>query len=210
MTTIAIADYGIGNRRSVEKAVEKAGARALLTGDHERIRDADGLIVPGVGAFPAAMTALRSSGLDEVIREVAHDGKPVLGSCLGMQLLFEHSAEQGGADGLGLLAGEVIALDAKGLNIPHIGWNDVHWAREDALTAGLPDGAAFYHVHSYVPMPADADTIIGTGSYGGTFATVVGRGSIVGCQFHPEKSSSHGLALLRNFAGMCSQTGAHN
>jgi glutamine amidotransferase len=208
LTTIAIADYGIGNRRSVEKAVEKAGATALLTGDHGAIREADGLIVPGVGAFPAAMKALRELGLDDVIREVAHDGKPVLGSCLGMQLLFERSEEQGGEAGLGLLAGEVVALDAGELNIPHIGWNDVHWLREDPLTTGLPDGAAFYHVHSFIPMPADRDTIIGTGDYGGTFATVVGRGSVVGCQFHPEKSSSHGLALLRNFADMCSENGA--
>lgn len=210
MTTIAIADYGIGNRRSVEKAVEKAGATALLTADRDQIKDADGLIVPGVGAFPAAMTALRRFGLDEVIREFAHDGKPVLGSCLGMQLLFERSQEQGGAEGLGLIAGEVVALDAGDLNVPHIGWNDVHWVREDPLTAGLPDGAAFYHVHSYVPLPADSDSIIGTGDYGGVFATVVGRGSVVGCQFHPEKSSSHGLALLRNFADMCSETGASN
>jgi glutamine amidotransferase len=203
LTTIAIADYGIGNRRSVEKAVEKAGATALLTGNHAEIRAADGLIVPGVGAFPAAMKALRHHGLDLLIREVAHDGMPVLGSCLGMQLLFERSEEQGGEEGLGLIAGEVVALDAGKLNIPHIGWNDVHWVREDPLTSGLPEGAAFYHVHSYVPRPADSDTIIGTGDYGGTFATVVGRGSIVGCQFHPEKSSSHGLALLRNFADMC-------
>ena len=210
MTTIAIADYGIGNRRSVEKAVEKAGATALLTGDGGQIQDADGLIVPGVGAFPAAMKALRRLGLDEVIRDFARDGKPVLGSCLGMQLLFERSAEQGGSEGLGLLAGEVIALDAGGLNIPHIGWNDVHWARADPLVTGLPDGAAFYHVHSYVPLPSDKDTIIGTGDYGGVFATVVGRGSVVGCQFHPEKSSSHGLALLRNFADMCSTNGASN
>lgn len=207
MTTIAIADYGIGNRRSVEKAVEKAGATPLLTSDHQEIRNADGLIVPGVGAFPAAMNALRHIGLDDVIREVAHDGKPVLGSCLGMQLLFERSAEQGGEEGLGLIAGEVVELDAGDLNIPHIGWNAVHWRREDPLTAGLPESAAFYHVHSFVPLPSDADTIIGTGDYGGPFTTVVGRGSIVGCQFHPEKSSSHGLALLRNFADMCSQTG---
>lgn len=210
MTTIAIADYGIGNRRSVEKAVEKAGAKPLLTADHKTIREADGVIVPGVGAFPAAMKALHKLGLDDVIREVAHDGKPVLGSCLGMQLLFEHSQELGGAEGLGLLAGDVVALDAGELNVPHIGWNDVHWLREDPLTAGLPEGAAFYHVHSFIPMPSDRDTIIGTGDYGGTFATVVGRGSVVGCQFHPEKSSSHGLALLRNFADMCSPTGTSN
>jgi glutamine amidotransferase len=206
LTTIAIADYGIGNRRSVEKAVEKAGATPLLTADSAAIEDADGLIVPGVGAFPAAMKALRHTGLDEVIREAAHSGKPVLGSCLGMQLLFEHSEEQGGEDGLGLIAGGVVALDAGELNIPHIGWNDVQWVRPDPLTDGLPQGAAFYHVHSYIPLPADADTIIGTGDYGGTFATVVGRGAIVGCQFHPEKSSSHGLALLRNFAAMCKRT----
>ena len=205
---IAIADYGLGNRRSVEKAVERAGARALLTGDHDAIRAADGLIVPGVGAFPAAMEQLRDTGLDDVIRAVADAGTPVLGSCLGMQLLFEHSAEHGGAEGLGLLAGEVVPLDAGELNIPHIGWNDVHFKRADPLIEGLPDGAAFYHVHSYVPRPADESTTIATGDYGGPFASIVGQGSIVGCQFHPEKSSTHGLALLRNFASMCTEQGA--
>jgi glutamine amidotransferase len=206
--TIAVVDYGMGNRRSVEKAVQRAGAEVLLTGDHDAIRRADGVIVPGVGAFAPAMDELRQGGFDELIRELADAGRPILGACLGMQLLFERSAENGDTPGLGLLAGEVVPLEAGELNIPHIGWNDVRWRRDDPLIAGLPDGAAFYHVHSYVPLPADIDTIIGTGDYGGPFASVVGRGTVVGCQFHPEKSSTHGLALLRNFASMCSVAGA--
>lgn len=202
---IAIADYGLGNRRSVEKAVARAGGRPLLTSDHRAIATADGLIVPGVGAFPAAMDQLRSLGLDALIVELASAGMPVLGSCLGMQLLFERSAEHGGARGLGLLAGEVVPLaPSEGLNVPHIGWNDIHWTRDDPLIAGLPSGAAFYHVHSFVPLPAEPELVIGVGDYGGRFPSIVGRGRIVGCQFHPEKSSTHGLALLRNFAGMCS------
>jgi glutamine amidotransferase len=205
MTTIGLVDYGMGNRRSMQKSLERAGARVVLTGDHDALRATDGLVVPGVGAFAPAMSALRDLGLDALIRERAQAGAPVLGACLGMQLLFEHGAEFGGADGLGLLPGEVVPLDPRGLKLPHIGWNEVRWTRPSALSAGLPDPTPFYHVHSFVPVPADDDIALGISDYGVAFASVVGRANVFGTQFHPEKSSRDGLALLANFVGVCAQ-----
>jgi len=195
---IAIADYGMGNRRSVEKALEHVGARPRLTADHDTIRAADGVVVPGVGAFPEAMRRFRAAGLDELIRERAEAGVPVLGLCLGMQLLFEASDEHEGAIGLGLLPGRVTALRAP--RVPHIGWNLVTFERPSALTEGLGDAAAFYHVHSLAPQPAADDDVVGRGEYGERFVSIVERGNVMGVQFHPEKSSRDGLALLRNFA----------
>jgi imidazole glycerol-phosphate synthase subunit HisH len=205
---IAIADYGMGNRRSVEKALERVGARVLMTGDHEALDAADGLIVPGVGAFPAAMDRLRRQGLDELIVRRAQAGTPVLGLCLGMQLLFDRSVELGGDEGLGLLPGEVVELapDPPTMKIPHIGWNVVTRARESPLTEGLPDRVAFYHVHSFVARPGEAGDVLGRGDYGGPFVSMVARDRIYGVQFHPEKSSTHGLALLRNFTAICART----
>jgi imidazole glycerol-phosphate synthase subunit HisH len=197
---IGIVDYGMGNRRSVEKAFEHVGAEALLTADHEALRAADGLVVPGVGAFPEAMRRLRAAGLDDLIRERAAEGVPVIGLCLGMQLLLERSDEHEGAEGLGLIPGEVRRLDPRGLKLPHIGWNEVRWARRSPLTEGLPDPSTFYHVHTFIPHPADAGDVLGIADYGSEFASVVERGNVAGAQFHPEKSSAHGLALLRNFA----------
>jgi imidazole glycerol-phosphate synthase subunit HisH len=206
--TVGIVDYGMGNRRSVEKALERVGARVLLTGDHDALEAADGLVVPGVGAFPAAMERLRASGLDELIVRRAQAGTPVLGLCLGMQLLFERSVELGGDAGLGLLPGEVVELrpDSPALKIPHIGWNVVTLTRESPLTDGLPDRVAFYHVHSFVARPGDAGDVLGRGDYGGPFVSMVARDPIYGVQFHPEKSSAHGLALLRNFTSICART----
>jgi glutamine amidotransferase len=206
--TIGIVDYGAGNRRSVEKAVERVGARAVLTADHDALRAADGLVLPGVGAFPAGMALLRAAGLDELLRERAAAGVPLFGACLGMQLLFDGSEEHGGAEGLGLIGGIVRALDAPGLKLPHIGWSEVRWRRSSQLLDGLPDPAVFYHVHSYVPHPADPGDVLGESEYGGPFASVVGCGRVYGAQFHPEKSSVHGLRLLRNFAGLCTRTPA--
>jgi imidazole glycerol-phosphate synthase subunit HisH len=206
--SIAIVDYGMGNRRSVEKAFEKVGARPLMTGDHDALRAADGLVVPGVGAFPEAMRRLRATGLDEVIRERAEAGVPVIGLCLGMQLLFESSAEHEGATGIGLLPGRIARLDTRGLKLPHIGWNTVSWTRSSPLTEGLPDPAAFYHVHSFAPEPADADVVLGTGEYGAPFVSFVERDRIFGAQCHPEKSSTHGLRLLGNFVGVCTRVAA--
>jgi glutamine amidotransferase len=200
VTAIAIVDYGMGNRRSVEKAFAKVGADAVLTADHDVIRAARGLVVPGVGAFPEAMRRLREAGLDELVRERAEAGVPVIGLCLGMQLLFESSDEHEGAAGIGLLPGRVVKLDANGHKLPHIGWNLVRWRRASRLTEGLPDPAAFYHVHTYVPEPAEEDIALGDGEYGGAFVSFVERGNVMGAQCHPEKSSTHGLALLKNFA----------
>jgi imidazole glycerol-phosphate synthase subunit HisH len=206
--TVGIVDYGMGNRRSVEKALERVGARALVTGDHDALIAADGLIVPGVGAFPAAMRSLRAAGLDELIVRRAEAGTPVLGLCLGMQLLFDTSVELGGGTGLGLLGGEVVDLrpEPPGLKIPHIGWNVVAMTRESPLTEGLPERCAFYHVHSFVARPAEPSDVLGRGDYGGPFVSIVARDPIYGVQFHPEKSSTHGLGLLRNFTAICART----
>jgi len=200
---IAVVDYGMGNRRSVEKALEHVGARAQITREHDDLRAADGLVVPGVGAFPQAMRNLAALGLDAVLAERTRAGVPVLGICLGMQLLFETSTEIEGATGLGLLPGTVSELEAPGLKVPHIGWNLVTFERPSPLTAGLPEQAAFYHVHTYAARPADAADVVGTSEYGERFASVVARGDVYGVQFHPEKSSHHGLALLKRFSGLC-------
>lgn len=201
---IAVVDYGMGNRRSVEKALEHVGAQAVITRDHDRIRAADGLVVPGVGAFPRAMRNLGELGLASLIREQACTGTPLLGICLGMQLLFERSEELEMTDGLALLQGTVTWLQTDGLRVPHIGWNEVSFERHSALTTGLPDGGcAFYHVHSLAPRPSRPEDVVGTTEYGERFATVVARGSIFGVQFHPEKSSGRGLQVLQNFVGLC-------
>jgi len=201
--SIAVIDYGMGNRRSVEKALAHVGARAEITRDHDALRAADGLVLPGVGAFPRAMSNLRELGLDAVIAERAGAGVPLLGVCLGMQLLFEESVELGGARGLGLLPGQVTALETDGNRLPHIGWSLVSFARETALNAGLPDEAAFYHVHSFACRPSDPADVLASAEYGERFVTAVARPPLFGVQFHPEKSSVHGLELLGAFARLC-------
>jgi glutamine amidotransferase len=197
---IAIVDYGMGNKRSVEKALEHVGAQPRITADHDEIRAAAAVVLPGVGAFPEAMRRLRAAGLDRVVADVAGSGTPLLGICLGMQLLFGSTTEHEGAVGLGLLEGEVTALAAP--KLPHIGWNEVAFERPGALTGGLGDAAAFYHVHSFVCRPSVDDDVVGRGDYGERFVSIVERGSVMGAQFHPEKSSRDGLALLRNFAAL--------
>ncbi len=204
---IAIVDYGMGNRRSVEKALAHVGAPARLTGAHDALRAADGLILPGVGAFAHGMQRLRELGLDDLVRERVLAGVPVLGLCLGMQLAFDSSTELGGAEGLGIIPGAVRRLEPGELNLPHIGWNLVTFARDSPLRAGLPERCAFYHVHSYVAHPRDEQDVLARAEYGTRFATIVARGSFYGVQFHPEKSSTHGLRLLANFAALC-QRGA--
>jgi glutamine amidotransferase len=201
---IAVVDYGMGNRRSVEKALEHVGVRASVSNDPERLREAAGLVVPGVGAFPRAMERLRELGLDELLRERVQAGTPVLGICLGMQLAFDSSTELGGAAGLGIIDGEVRALAAGSLKLPHIGWNEVGFSKPDSpLIAQLPQRCAFYHVHSFAPVPSDEGDILGTAEYGSPFVTAVQRGSFYGVQFHPEKSSAAGLRLLADFARIC-------
>lgn len=200
---IAIVDYGMGNRRSVERALARVGARPQVTADHDAIAAADGLVLPGVGAFPRAMANLRERGLDAVVRERVAAGVPLLGICLGMHLLFERSDERGGDVGLGVLDGAVRPLDAGDLRVPHTGWNVVRFQRVSRLNAALPREAAFYHVHSFVADPADARDVLGTAEYGERFASVVARERVFGVQFHPEKSSACGLRLLASFAALC-------
>ena len=194
---IAIADYGMGNRRSVEKALAHVGAESVVTSD---VRDASAIILPGVGAFPEAMRNLERTGLGEALIERAAAGVPLLGICLGMQLLFESSSEHEGASGLGILPGTVTALESP--RLPHIGWNLVTFERESALTEGLGEAAAFYHVHSFACRPSDASDVVGTSEYGERFVSVVERGNVMAAQFHPEKSSLDGLRMLRNFAAV--------
>jgi glutamine amidotransferase len=196
---IVVVNYGMGNLRSAQMALEHVGAYAEVTSDHERIRAAEAMVLPGVGAFPRAMEAIRRLGLDGLIAERVGAGVPTLGICLGMQLLFDSSTELGGDRGLGLLPGAVEPLAADGLKVPQIGWNEVRWQRESPLSEGLPQRTAMYHVHSYAPRPAEPGVVLGTAVYGSEFVTAVGRGNVYGVQFHPEKSSEHGLRLLRNF-----------
>jgi glutamine amidotransferase len=201
---IAVVDYGMGNRRSVEKALAHIGANVTITNEHERLRAAAGLVVPGVGAFPRGMVKLRELGLDELLRERLATGIPVLGICLGMQLGFERSTEQGGTPGLGVIAGEVRELQHGSLKLPHIGWNEVSLVAGSPLTDGLPERCAFYHVHSFAPLPADERHVLARADYGAPFVTAVQREGFYGVQFHPEKSSAAGLRLLGNFARICS------
>jgi glutamine amidotransferase len=199
---IAILDYGMGNLRSAEKALEHVGATATISRDPDQVRNADGVILPGVGAMPRAMERIGELGLAELIAERREAGVPILGICLGLQLLFDSTTEFGGSAGLGLLGGPVEALEAEGLKVPHIGWSPVSWERESRLTDGIPSGTPFYFVHSFAPRPA-AEDLLGSAEYGSRFACAAERDNVFGVQFHPEKSSSAGLRLLSNFAGIC-------
>jgi imidazole glycerol-phosphate synthase subunit HisH len=197
---IGIVDYGMGNRRSVEKAFARVGADLRMTGDLDVLATCDGLVLPGVGAMPEAMRRLRDGGFDAMLRGAAERGVPIIGLCLGMHLLFEGSEEFGWTEGLGLLRGRVVPLRAEGLKLPHIGWHEVRFERETPLTPEA-GSAAYYHVHSFAPERGE-DTVA-VGDYGGEFVSVAARGSVFGCQFHPEKSSTAGLALLRGFTELC-------
>ena len=199
---IAVLDYGMGNLRSVEKALEHVGAAVAVTNDHALVREAEGVILPGVGAFPKAIERIRELALDEVVRDRLADGVPTLGICLGLQLLFESSTELGGAEGLGLADGRVDRLAAGGLKLPQIGWNSVSWQRQSPLVEGLPNPCPMYHVHTYAVSSPD---VLGTATYGEEFVTAVERAPLYGVQFHPEKSGPHGLRLLSNFARICAR-----
>jgi glutamine amidotransferase len=196
---VAILDYGMGNLRSVEKALEHLGADPFLAQGPGDAADGDAVILPGVGAFPEAMRRIRRAGLDSFLRDWAGAERPLLGICLGMQLLFDSSTEMGGAEGLGILPGDVTPLDAPGLKVPHMGWESVRWERPQGVGDGLGDGATFYFVHSYAARPADLADVVATAEWGERFACIVRRGRTWGAQFHPEKSSAAGLGLLANF-----------
>jgi glutamine amidotransferase len=205
---IVVLDYGMGNRRSVQKALEHVGARVAVTNDLQLLQSAAGVVIPGVGAFPEAMSKLQALGLVEPLRGLAGQGMPILGICLGMQLLFDASEEIEPAAGLGLLPGRVGWLQGSE-RLPHIGWNEVRFQRPSVLTAGLPAGGCpFYHVHSLAARPERAGDVVGSTTYGETFATIVEHDRVAGVQFHPEKSSAHGLRLLANYIGMCADSSA--
>lgn len=199
---IAIIDYGMGNLRNVQKALEYIGQPACITQDPEEIGRADRVILPGVGAFRDAAAEMRRLGLDAAFCREAEAGKPLLGICLGMQLLFARSEEFGVHEGLGLLDGAITRMNGgDGLKIPHMGWNSVTAQGNSPLMKGL-DGADFYFVHSYAAMDAQADYVSGICRYGADFAALVSAGNLHGAQFHPEKSGEAGLLLLRNFAAL--------
>ncbi|MDO8847588.1 MAG: imidazole glycerol phosphate synthase subunit HisH [Coriobacteriia bacterium] len=200
--TIAIVDYGMGNLRSVQKGFEHAGvADAVITGDATIVAAADGIVLPGVGAFRDAAAHLRASGLRDVILERIAGGVGFLGICLGMQLLADVGLEDGEWEGLGVVGGTCERLPG-GVKVPHIGWNTVAYPRESELFAGIPEQTAFYFVHSYYLKPASADRIIGMATYGVDFAAAVEQNNVYAVQFHPEKSSSAGLGLLHNFGNI--------
>jgi glutamine amidotransferase len=202
-STIAILNYGTGNMRSVEKAFEQFDAPAVVTSDPDEIEAAAGIVLIGVGAFPNAIARIRELKLDEVMTDRARSGVPLLGICLGMQLLFEESDEWGGAKGLGLLEGRVEKIPAEGEKVPHIGWNAVEWTAKSRLIEGIDNPCPFYHVHSFAPVPEDREVILGTAVHGSRFVTAVRRDNIYGVQFHPEKSGPDGLRMLENFATIC-------
>ena len=197
---IAIADYGIGNLGSVTKAFRRFGAEVRLTGDPAELRAADALVLPGDGAFAATMEEVERRGLVPVLRETAAAGKPLLGICIGMQLFFEESEEHGLHRGLGLLPGRVRRFDGT-LPVPHMGWNELRPKRPHPMLDDLAPGSYVYFVHSYY-CDAPGDVVIASSDYGREFAAVVGRGSVVGVQFHPEKSQEVGLRMVEGFVKM--------
>lgn len=201
---IIIADYGMGNLRSVQKAFEKVGYQAKVRAEPEAVRQARGLVLPGVGAFGNCMENLKATGLVEPI--VAHiaSGKPFLGICLGLQLLFSRSQESPLIKGLGLLEGDVVRFKP-GLKVPHMGWNCVNYAKRTPIMADVPDGSYFYFVHSYYASPKDASVVAARTDYGANFASVIWRDNLYALQFHPEKSQGLGLKVLARFGEICAR-----
>ena len=201
---IAIVDYGVGNLYSLGCSLEAIGAESVITSSEETLRKADKILLPGVGAFEDAARKLRQSGLDRLLKELVSEGKPLLGICLGMQLLFEKSYEYGEHEGLGLIPGsvrpvrDVIPADYK---IPHIGWNALHFSRENPLFAGIKEGDCVYFVHSFYAADCE-EAVIATAEYGAELTAAVAKGNVYGCQFHPEKSGRVGLSILKAFAAL--------
>ena len=199
MSAVAIIDYGVGNLRSVEKAFAAVGVEAIVSDDEATLRAAQKLVLPGVGAFGACMRDLRRSGFADLIIDRVKRGTPLLGVCVGMQMLFEESSEFGTTAGLGILKGCVRRF-RDDLQVPHVGWNEVNQKAENGLLERIPQRSFFYFVHSYYCQPETDRTIVGETDYGVRFASVVAEGNVWGVQFHPEKSQSAGLRLLKNFA----------
>ncbi len=195
---VAVVDYDAGNTLSVTRALKKVGAQVELTPDPERVLAADAVVLPGVGAFGDCVNKLRERGMDGACREAYVSGKPFLGVCVGLQVLFEGSEESPGAEGLGILSGRVVRFKTGVLKVPHMGWNRLGLVREHPVLAGL-DGEFFYYVHSYYPKPGEPGDLLGQTDYGGLFCAVAGRENLVAVQFHPEKSSRAGLRLYKNF-----------
>jgi len=195
MTRISVIDYGVGNLFSMGNALRKTGAQVEVVKTREEILSADGVVLPGVGNFGAA--ALKLNPLADAVREAAENGAPILGSCLGMQLMFEQSEEAAG-EGLGLLKGAIREFTGD-LKTPHMGWNAITATRESPLLEGIPDGSYFYFVHSYYPDPVNNMDTLAETTYGSRFTSIVERGNVYGCQFHPEKSGKSGAVLLSNF-----------
>ncbi len=198
---IAIIDYGMGNLRSVQKAFQYIGCEALLTRDAAQIAAASHVVLPGVGAFGDAMDNLRALDLIAPIHDAVRSGRPFLGICVGLQLLFEESEEMGRHAGLGIFPGKVVQLRISG-KVPHIGWNQIHRKKESPLLAGLPEDGFAYFVHSYYAVPTDPSLVLATTDYEIDFLSVAGRQNVFGIQFHPEKSQDNGLRILKNFAEM--------
>jgi len=194
-----IIDYGMGNLRSVEKAVEAVGGLPAISGDPDVIRRAGRLILPGVGAFGDAMENLRRDGVDQAIIKAVGGGTPLLGLCLGLQLLFTESDEFGSHTGLNLIPGKVRRFREPGLRVPHVGWNQIEGVRSDPLLEGIAEGSYFYFVHSYYVEPENAEDVLCWTEYGRRFCSIAHSGNVWGAQFHPEKSQHSGLHLLRNF-----------
>lgn len=195
-----VVDYGMGNLRSAQKGLEKAGVKAVVTSDPAKVRSAEAIVLPGVGAFKDCMANLTRAGLVSPVLEAIERGRPFLGICLGMQLLMTMSEEFGVHHGLDIISGRVVRFDPEaGLKIPHMGWNRVHYSSGNRLFEGIPDGSFFYFVHSYYVHPQNSSVVCGWTDYGERFCSAITRDNIFATQFHPEKSHHHGLKILENF-----------
>jgi glutamine amidotransferase len=200
---VGVCDYGVGNLRSVERALAEGGARAVVSADPALLADCDGLVLPGVGAFAVAAAALHERGLDAVVRDMVRRERPILGVCLGFQLLFDESDEGSGGTGLGVLPGRARRLDRQRGKVPHVGWSRLTVTRASALLHGLAGSEFVYFVHSYAVIPADRADVVATTDYGGEVVAAVERGVVHGTQFHPEKSGAAGLRIYANFVAGC-------
>lgn len=202
---LIVVDYESGNLRSVTRALETCGISPVITGEPGELRDADALVLPGVGSGPAAMAALAARGLVEPLREFAAAGKPFLGVCLGLQLLLGRTEEDGGAACLGIVPGRVVRLPETGRKIPHMGWNSIELSGQHPALQGIDSGSYFYFVHSYYAAPDSAEGVAGATEYGRRFCSIYARGNLIATQFHPEKSGAVGLRIYRNFIAMAAQ-----